>query len=101
MSILSTGTVGMFKCHRRRISMLLTVGVGILFVLVLSLVLFAILKAAGDVGGAQAVRGVAYVCLTALLCDLVALVVGTALAVISLLDAVPERFCSEPVSESV
>lgn len=101
MSLLSTGPASLVKCHRRRISLLLTAGVGILFVLILTLVLFGILKASGDAAGAQAVRGVAYVCLTALLCDLVALVVGTALAVISLLDVVSEKSCSESVSGSV
>lgn len=87
MSNLPSEVVHRMAKHRRRLSLLLTIGIGTAFVLLIAVVLSLILKMAQDATGFQAVRGVAYVCGAALFCELVALIICSTLAVIALLDA--------------
>lgn len=60
--------------------------IGIGFVLVLSIVLMLILDGAGDPAAANALRGLVWLMAAGLLCDGMALLTTTAIAVIRLLE---------------
>ncbi|MDA1165521.1 MAG: hypothetical protein O3B13_20685 [Planctomycetota bacterium] len=71
---------------KRRISWLLSAGVVLLIVTLVAVCLGLILSGAGDVNGAQAVRGLTWVALSMLVLDVLALTAHLAVAVVLLID---------------